>query len=113
MDKSILEVVHESVKEMHDAGVVDKQTMHKVDALCLPEVKEFTAAEIKQIRESNNMSQPIFALYLNTGVESVKKWEAVGKTHKSPNGAAMKLINMVATYGIEILGNNSKQHSTS
>ncbi len=34
-DKSILEVVHASVRDMHDAGVVDKQTMDEFDELCL------------------------------------------------------------------------------
>jgi putative transcriptional regulator len=104
MDKSILETVHESAEDMHDIGLLDKQTMREFDALCLPEVKIYTARQIKQIRERNNVSQSVFAMYLNTGVETVRKWEAEGKTNKRPNGAAMKLINMVATKGLEILG---------
>lgn len=104
MDKSILETVHESMQDMHDAGVVDKQTMRKFDALCLPKVTEYSAAQIKKIRLNNNLSQPVFAAYLNTAVETVRKWEAGAHTRKRPNGAAMKLISMVDTYGIEILG---------
>ncbi len=104
MDKSILEVVHESVKDMRDAGVVDKQTMRKFDALCLSKVAEYTSAQIKKIRLQNNVSQAVFAIYLNTGVETVRKWEARGQTHKRPNGAAMKLLSIVEQYGIEILG---------
>ena len=64
MDKSILEVVLESMQDMHDAGVVDKQTMREFDALCLPKVKSYTARQIKQIRMRNKVSQPIFAMYL-------------------------------------------------
>ncbi len=33
MDKSILEVVHESAKGLYDAGIVDATTMHEFDAL--------------------------------------------------------------------------------
>ena len=92
------------MQDMHDAGVVDKQTMRKFDALCLPKVTEYSAAQIKKIRLKNNLSQPVFAAYLNTAVETVRKWEAGAHTRKRPNGAAMKLISMVDTYGIGILG---------
>ena len=104
MDQSILEVVHESVKDMHNAGIVDKQTMRKFDVLCLPKVAEYTSAQIKKIRLENNVSQAVFAIYLNTGVETVRKWEARGQSRKRPNGAAMKLLSIVEQYGIEILG---------
>ena len=39
MDKSILDVVHESAKDLHDAGVMDEVTMREFDALCLPPVQ--------------------------------------------------------------------------
>ena len=104
MDKSILEVVHESAKDLHDVGLMDVQTMREFDVLCLPEVKNYNAKEIKVIRLKNQVSQAVFASYLNTAVETVRKWEAVGDTNKTPNGTAMKLINMVADYGLEILG---------
>lgn len=109
MDKSILETVHESMQEMHDAGAIDKQTMREFDALCLPEVDEYTPTQIKSIRTHNGVSQAVFAAYLNTGVETVRKWEARGQTRKRPNGAAMKLISMVESYGIEILGKPVKR----
>lgn len=108
MDKSILETVHESMQDMHDAGVVDKQTMREFDALCLPKVEEYTPAKIKRIRTHNGVSQSVFAAYLNTAVETVRKWEASGQTRKRPNGAAMKLISMVDSYGIEILAMPAK-----
>lgn len=38
MDKSILETVHDSVKGLYDAGIVDATTMHEFDVLCLPPV---------------------------------------------------------------------------
>lgn len=38
MDKSITEVVHESVKGLYDVGLVDAKTMKNFDVLCLPEI---------------------------------------------------------------------------
>jgi len=104
MDKSILEVIHESAQDMHDIGLADKQTMREFDSLCLPKVTEYTSNQIKKIRLDNKASQAVFAMYLNTGVETVRKWEAKGATHKRPNGAAMKLISLVEQHGLEILG---------
>ena len=50
MDKSILEVVYDSVKDLHEAGAMKETTLREFDVLCLPPVKEFTAAQIKRIR---------------------------------------------------------------
>ena len=108
MDKSILETIHESMQDMHDAGALDKQTMREFDALCLPNVEVYTPAQIKRLRRYNGVSLAVFAAYLNTGVETVRMWEASGQTRKRPNGAAMKLISMVESYGIEILGDPEK-----
>lgn len=104
MEKSILDTVHATAQDMHDAGIVDKQTMREFDSICLPEIKEYTSTQIKEIRLRNKASQAVFAAYLNTCVETVRKWEANGRTRKRPNGTAMKLISMVERHGIEILG---------
>jgi putative transcriptional regulator len=39
MKKSILEVVHESAKGLHDTDVMNEVTMREFDAMCLPPVK--------------------------------------------------------------------------
>ncbi len=101
--KSISEVVHESISDLHEIGLVDEMTMRKFDAQCLPEVKQYTAAQIKAIRQSNKLSQAVFAHYLNTSVETVKKWEAKGAAAKRPNGAALKLLSIVEQYGLSVL----------
>jgi hypothetical protein len=41
MDKSILEVVHDSAKDLNKAGTMKETTLREFDALCLPPVKEF------------------------------------------------------------------------
>ena len=102
-NKSISETVHESISDLHEIDLVDDMTMRKFDAQCLPEVKRYTPAQIKAIRVKNKLSQAVFAKYLNTSVETVKKWEAKGGATKNPNGAALKLLSIVEQYGLAIL----------
>lgn len=100
MDKSILEVVHSGAKDLHKAGLVDALTMREFDSLCLPPVKQFTAAQIKVLRLKTKTSQGVFAAYLNTSKTTVQKWE---QGAKRPSGASLKLINLVEKKGLEVL----------
>lgn len=100
MDKKILEAVHDSAKDLHEAGVMKETTLREFDALCLPPVKEFTAAQIKRIRMKNKASQAVFAAYLNTGKSTVQKWE---QGQKKPSGPSLKLLNLVAEKGLNVL----------
>jgi putative transcriptional regulator len=100
MNKSILEVVHDSAKDLHEAGAMKETTLREFDALCLPPVKELTAAQIKRIRMKNKASQAVFAAYLNTGKSTVQKWE---QGQKKPNGPSLKLLNLVAKKGLDVL----------
>ncbi len=100
MKKSILEVVHETAKGLFDIGLMDAKTMQSFDAKCLPEVKNFTPNQIKQIRLREKVSQPVFAEYLNASSSTIKKWET-GEKH--PTGPALKLLNLVAEKGLNIL----------
>ncbi len=100
MDKSILEVVHESAKGLHEAGVMNDLTMREFDALCLPKIKQLTANQIKRLRIKNKASQSVFAAYLNTSKSTVQKWE---QGQKHPNGPSLKLLNLVDRKGLEVL----------
>lgn len=101
MDKSILDTVHESAKNLHAAGAMKEVTLREFDALCLPPVKAFTAVQIKRIRERNKASQGVFAAYLNTSKSTVQKWE---QGQKKPNGPSLKLLNLVNEKGLAALG---------
>jgi putative transcriptional regulator len=100
MGKSILEMVHETAQDLHAAGVMKETTLREFDALCLPPVKEYTAVQIKRIRLKNHASQGVFAAYLNTSKSTVQKWE---QGAKKPNGPSLKLLNLVAEKGLEVL----------
>ena len=100
MKKSILNVVHESAKGLYDAGIIDVTTMHEFDVLCLPPIKVFTAYEIKRLRLKEHVSQAVFAKYLNTSLSTVRQWE---QDEKHPRGTSLKLLNLIALKGLEIL----------
>jgi putative transcriptional regulator len=100
MNKSILDVVHDTAQGLHRAGLMKSTTLREFDAICLPSVQEYSAVEIKRIRTDNKVSQAVFAAYLNTGKSTVQKWEQ-GK--KKPNGPSLKLLNLVANKGLEVL----------
>ncbi len=100
MNDSILDVMHETAKGLHKAGALEMKTMREIESLCLPPVKHYSARQIKRLRISSKASQSVFAAYLNTSPSTVQKWEA---GQKSPNGASLKLLNLVAQKGLEVL----------
>lgn len=96
----LLEEIHESVSGLYDANVVDAITMRKFDTLCLSKVEELTPKQIKQLRLKNKASQSVFAKCLNLSASTVYQWEK-GKKH--PQGASLKLLNIVVNSGLEAL----------
>ena len=98
--KSVLKAVHETARGLHDAGLMDAKTMRDFAVLCLPKVRSLSASQIKRIRARNRASQAVFAAYLNTSVSTVQKWE---RGEKKPNGPSLKLLNLVADRGIQVL----------
>ena len=100
MAKKILSAVHKTAKGLHKAGAMGAKTMREFDVLCLPPVKEYSARQIRRIREQNKASQAVFAAYLNTSPSTIQKWE---QGQKRPNGPSLKLLNLVAEKGLETL----------
>ncbi|WP_433737461.1 helix-turn-helix domain-containing protein [Pseudomonas putida] len=97
----IAESIHESASALYAIGAISKATMREFDESCLATVPDDISPEqIKALRERNNVSQPVFARYLNTSPSTVKQWEA-GDKH--PSGMALKLLSIVQKHGLEIL----------
>jgi putative transcriptional regulator len=94
------EAIHSAVAGMERAGTIDKATMRDFDETCLAVTPAIAPAEIKQLREANKVSQPVFARYLNTSESTVEKWETGAK---KPSGAALKLLSIVQKHGLQIL----------
>ncbi len=100
MDKSLLDVIHESARDLHKAGVMNDVTLREFDVLCLPPIKTYSAEEIKRIRLKSKVSQGVFAACLNTSKSTIQKWELGAK---NPNGPSLKLLNLVDKKGIDTL----------
>src|SRR5450631_3691989 len=93
----ILAAIHETVSGCYDAGVIDKQTMRHFDETCLTPVHEFTAEEIRALREREQVSQTVFANHLNVTKDSVSQWE---RGAKHPAGPTLKLLSLIEKRGL-------------
>ena len=96
----IAEVVHASASALYRIGAMDKATMREFDEACLSVPAPMEPKRIKRIRESQKVSQPVFARYLNTSESTVEKWESGAK---KPSGMALKLLDIVEKHGLKIL----------
>ena len=96
----LLASVHETMSDLHAAGIVDAQTMRKFDKMCLAPVVPLRPAEIAALRKRERVSQPVFAAYLNVSKSSVSQWET---GEKKPDGPALKLLNLVERKGLQAL----------
>ena len=89
--------IHETMEALHDTGAIDKQTMRRFDNACLTPIRPLKPTEIKAIREKENVSQTVFANYLNVTTSLVSKWE---RGEKRPSGASLKLLSLVEKNGL-------------
>jgi putative transcriptional regulator len=94
------ESIHESATALYRTGVIDKMTLREFDQACLAPVTDFAPRDIQRLREANNVSQPVFARYLNTSESTVEKWETGAKR---PSGMALKLLAIVEKHGLQVL----------
>ena len=92
--------IHQTARDLYDGGVIDKQTMRRFDESCLTPVHEFTAEEIRALRKREEVSQSVFAHYLNVSKDSVSQWE---RGQKKPAGASLKLLSLVDRKGLETI----------
>jgi putative transcriptional regulator len=95
----------ETAKDMHEAGLLDhaayeKITMRHMDPKSMPKVLPIRAEQIRAIRERANMSQAVFAHYLNLTVGYVSQLE---RGAKQATGAALALLNIIKRKGIDAI----------
>jgi putative transcriptional regulator len=94
------EAIHSSASAMFRVGAIDKATMREFDEACLVVPVPLEPRRIKKIRESQHVSQPVFARYLNTSESTIEKWESGAK---KPSGMALKLLDIVEKHGLKML----------
>ncbi|AVH38792.1 transcriptional regulator [Pseudomonas monteilii] len=100
MSSKLVESLREDLVALHEAGAVGKITLRDYEALCPAPVLDFSALEIRRLREALNFSQPVFAMHLHTSASTVRKWEQ-GETH--PSGPALKLLNLIKNKGLQVI----------
>ncbi|MGN6230716.1 MAG: helix-turn-helix domain-containing protein [Trinickia sp.] len=93
------EAIHGAASGMHRAKVIDKKTMREYDDLCIEKAPEFNPQEIARIRKGVNVSQGVFALYLNTTASTIRQWE---QGDKKPSGIAARMLQLVQKNGLGI-----------
>jgi len=89
--------IHETAEDLHSDGAMDKRTMREFDELCLTPVSPLTPEDIRMLRLREGASQAVFARYLNVSTGLVSQWE---RGEKRPQGASLKLLNLVANKGL-------------
>ena len=92
--------IHETMEALHELGEVDKQTMREFDDACLTPVEDLTPEEIRELREREHLSQPVFARYLNVSKNLISDWE---KGSRKPGGPALRLLTIVKKNGIQAI----------
>ena len=100
MSDKLLMALHQTAQGLYQAGTMDAVTLREFDALCLPPVKDYSAAQIKRLRQRSKASQAVFAACLNTSASTVQKWE---QGQKRPNGPSLKLLDLVDRKGLEAM----------
>ena len=94
----IFEAVHETARDLHRLGFIDKRKMRKFDVLCLDPIPEYDSVKIRALRDHLQLSHSVLAAVLNTSLSTVRKWE-VGDKH--PSGPSLKLLNLLDRKGLE------------
>ena len=94
------EAIHSAAAGLYSVDAIAQETMRSFDETCISRVSDFQPGEIKALRDQLNVSQPVFARYLNTSVSTVQKWESGAKR---PGGLALKLLNIVQKHGLDVL----------
>jgi len=92
--------VHETAKDLHALGFIDKRALRSYDALCIEPASDYNPDQIRKLRSRYRLSQAVLAAMLNTSLSTVQKWE-IGDKH--PGGPSLKLLTILDRKGIEAL----------
>lgn len=92
--------IHQTASDLYEVGLMDKKTMRRFDESCLTPIHGFTAQEIRALREREDVSQTVFARYLNVPKDSVSQWE---RGEKHPSGPSLKLLSLIQKKGLEAI----------
>lgn len=92
--------IHETAEDLYEAGLMEKRTMREFDGLCLTPISPLKPEQIRDIRERENVSQVVFANYLNVSKSIISQWE---RGEKRPSGTSLKLLSLVEKKGLSAI----------
>ena len=78
----------------------DAKTLRVTDVVVPPRLPARSAAAVRRLRQLHNVSQAVFAGFLNVPARTVISWE---NGQRKPSGAALKLLEVVERHP-EVLG---------
>lgn len=93
-------------KDLRDIGLIDEESYNKITMRLLKKEKEVKKVspinnqEIRAIRERENLSQAVFANYLNLSVGYLSKLE---RGERKPTGPLLTLLNLVQRKGLHVI----------
>ncbi|MGZ4956226.1 MAG: helix-turn-helix domain-containing protein [Methylobacter sp.] len=97
---NIMASIHETAEDLYEAGLMEKRTMREFDGLCLTPISPLKPEQIRDIRERENVSQVVFANYLNVSKGIISQWE---RGEKRPSGTSLKLLSLVEKKGLSAI----------
>ena len=93
----------ETAEGMRASGVMDESTYRKITMRDVPVgivAEPMSGDEVRTLREHANLSQAVFAKYLNLSVGYVSQLE---RGTKQPSGPALVLLNVIRRKGLEAI----------
>ena len=102
---SIAEAILETAGDLHRHGLLDDDEYRKITVRFLgpqplPTAKPISGEEIRNLRERANLSQAVFARYLNLTTGYISQLE---RGAKQPKGPALALLNVIRNKGFEAI----------
>lgn len=70
--------------------------------------RPMSATDVRALRDALNASQAVFAKFLNVSPQLVRAWES---SRRRPEGAALRLLEVVKQNPASVCGGLSKTHS--
>jgi putative transcriptional regulator len=101
----VVEALLESSSDLHRLGIMDddayrKITLRHLGPQAISSAQPISAEEIRNLREQENISQGVFARYLNLTVGFVSQLE---RGTKQPKGPALVLLNLIRNKGLQAI----------
>lgn len=87
----VLESVHQMIEGFYETGAIDKKMMREFDESCLIAAPVLQPAKIKAIRESESVSQPVFA---RTRLSQVSYQDHILPTAIAPHHRAYRPVEL-------------------